>query len=194
MPSFNLLAPYGSTRIPPPSTGSVAPSQYYQPGSQSSAPAGTGFRSRQASTSLSTKLSSNEQPEASGIRLADSSEASFKATSANQPSTNVVATTLVPANTVVNSTGPIQIADSRQPRDLPANIRGMHINEVRDEPAQFFPTVQAIDITQLPPATRSVNVVPVNQAIGTSVAQASYNTRSSSQSTSANAGGWHPRE
>ena len=190
MPSINLLAPYGSTRIPPPGTSSVAPSQYYPRGQQSSgSPVGTGFRERKASTSLSA----NDVSNGSGIRLASGLADTGTVELASHETTTIVPTTLVPSRTVVNSPGPVQIVDSGAPRILPANVRGMHINEVQVEPTRFFPTVQAVDIMELPPASASryANVVPVNQAIGTSVAQAS--TRSQS-TTSGGSGGWQSRD
>jgi hypothetical protein len=52
MPSMNLLAPYGTPRIPPPATGAYgAPKTYYQPpqGPPATAPAvGTGLRSERS--------------------------------------------------------------------------------------------------------------------------------------------------
>ena len=47
MPSFDLLAPYGTSRVPPPGTGSIGTGgNYYTPptGSTTSPPVGTGFR------------------------------------------------------------------------------------------------------------------------------------------------------
>lgn len=193
MPSFNLLAPYGPTRIPPAATSRS--STYYQ-GQQgsSTAPVGTGFRTPKVAASRSTDLSSITSPNSSGAATGDPDNPG-RTILASHETISVVPTTLVPANTVVQSRGPIQIVDAAAPRTLPANVRGMHINEAAAEPNQFFPGVHVIDITQLPPASsvRYANVVPVNQAVGTSVAQASTNLQVSSSGSSTGGTGWHSR-
>jgi len=198
MPSFNLLAPYGPTRIPPAATGSGAPSTYYQPSQQSSSttPVGTGFRAQQASTSLSADAATDRYGVRTASVLSDSGQtarATLETTSVVLPRS--VPTTLVSAGDVVQPRGQLQAVDSAELRNLPANVRGMRVNDATVEPARFFPTLQVVDITQLPPASsiQYANVVPVNQAVGTSVAQAATSSRLSSRS-STGGGGWQPRD
>lgn len=192
MPSFNLLAPYGPTRIPPAATNSGAPSTYYQGRPASSTPpVGTGFRASQSSTSLSADNSAGSF----GVRTVSGFDEPGRVTRATHQATTVVPTTLVPATTVVQSRGPIQFIESGAARTVPANVRGMHINDATVEPSQFYPTVQVIDIAQLPPASsvRYANVVPVNQAVGTSIARNTTSSRLSSRSSSTGGTGWQPR-
>jgi len=195
MPSFNLLAPYGSTRIPPPSTDSVVPDEYYQPGRQSSStvPVGTGFRARQSSTSLSADASSNS----SGIIQVSGSKALEQVTPATHETTTISSATVDPVTAVVDSRGPIRIVESgATPHALPPNVRGMRINEATVEPRRFYPSTKVIDITQLPPTSslRYANVVPVNQALGSSIARASTSSANSSRSASAGGTGWQARK
>ncbi|HJN10450.1 MAG: hypothetical protein QGH33_05280 [Pirellulaceae bacterium] len=193
MPSFNLLAPYGSTRIPPPSTGSVAPDKYYQPGSPSTTPVGTGFRARRSSTSLSADASTNS----SEVATVSGSDASGRATRVTHETTTVSSETVVPVTTVVESRDPIRIVESgTTARSLPPNVRGMQINESTVEPGRFHPASQLIDITQLPPASsvRHANVVPINQAVGSSAARASTSSRNRGRPASADGSGWQSRD
>lgn len=193
MPSFNLLAPYGSTRIPPPSTGNTAPSTYYQPAQQpsSTTPVGTGFRASGKSTSVATE----SVADASEVRTASGSDEPGRIARATHETTAVEPTAVVTAATAVPSRATSQTAGSGASRGLPANIRGMHINEATVEPAPFNPPTQVIDITQLPSASsvRSASVVPINQAVGTSAPPASTSSQRSTGSSSAGGTSWQLR-
>lgn len=141
MPTFNPLAPYGSTRVPPPSTGSLqAPTSYYNPSSQPAsgtvspptltAPPRTGFQaspptgnaSGAAATSSpnqSVTLASHEMPVATAAVVQPSGSVSTSGASSN-------------ANTL--------------------RLRGMPVNDATrpQEPAPFVPSGQMLDISQLP--------------------------------------------
>ncbi len=192
MPSFNLMAPYGSTRIPPPATNSVASDKYYQPSrtTSSTTPVGTGFRARRSSTSLSADTSfktSEVQPLSGSKRLGRASRATHETTSDS-------AAAIVSATATVESGVPIRIVENgTTPQTLPPSVRGMRINEATIEPGRFVPIRQAIDITQLPPASslRYTDNAPVNRAVGTSVARAPVSSRNSSRLSTV--AGWQSR-
>ena len=196
MPSFNLLAPYGSTTIPPPGTGAASPDTYYQPNRQPSStpPVGTGFRAR---GEASSNLSADSSTGAFGVRTASGPDVSGQASRATFQGNLVSPVTLVPSSTVVQTQARSQtVASTSSSRGLPPNVRGMRINEAAAEPARFFPTMQVIDITQLPrtSSVRYANVVPINEAVGTSAGPTSGTSRSSISSSSVAVGGWQRRD
>jgi hypothetical protein len=192
MPSFDLLAPYGSTRIPPPATNSVTMDKYYQPSGQTSttAPIGTGFRARRPSTSLSADSSlktSDVKPVRGSTRLSRATRATHETTDS---------ATLVSASSVVELSEPIRIVErGTTPRTLSPSVRGMRINEATIEPGRFYPTRQAFDITQLPLAStlRYTTTVLDNQAVGSSVTTTSTSSRNSGRSETAAGTGWQSR-
>ncbi len=198
VPKIDVLAPYGATRIPPPSTGIIAPGQYYEQGGDVPAePASkTGFRAPSLSAGQSAAANSNSV--GTGIRTAGAaneggtvSQAVHQTPTAAPASASPVSATpdakSSSSQTAVESSG---AGSTSAPSTLPPNIRGMHINEAPAAPSPTKATVESVDITQLPPATtaRYASVVPRNEAIGTSA------TAATGQSSSASQLGWQTRD
>lgn len=147
MPSFNMLAPYGTTRVPPPATGSFgSPDTYYQPslpptvnttpssavGSGLRAQNNTGNWSAANATSPSTRSRRTGTPtpaDPSTVRLAEFQEPAG----------------LVPAESVIE--------DSRRIRVVDGSVRSSSHDLA--EPRAFAPPSKAIDIMDLPPVVQS---------------------------------------
>jgi len=196
MPSFDLLAPYGKSCVPPPGTGTIGTGgTYYSPPANSTTnpPVGTGFRPATISkpvnkwSSLGDSPESNaagdvaasstrsEPPQARVVNLDDIDVALAR----QQPTSPVLA-----ASRVIEHRGPVRIV---QPSSAAAGngnvLRGLPLNgtSVSRAPRTFVPSGRVADITDAPQAS-SVRTVPAPTRAG--------NTQASSTVAS---DGWQSR-
>lgn len=158
MPSFNPLAPLGTTRVPPPGTGAIgAGGSYYTPPRPSASPAiGTGFRPTPATNkwsnlddprteSLANKdgwsPTRNAPANTSVVKLADVDVALANHEAATRP---------IPAASVIERQGPIRILGATSHPSRPT-LRGMPVNDVTtaSEPRTFLPAGRVVDISEL---------------------------------------------
>lgn len=199
MPTFNPLAPYGPTRIPPPGTGSYgAADTYYQPGSGASTasePVGTGFRSTTNATAT---------PSAANVANAASNGGAAADDAAMTASHNSSKTQLVPAAAVTRADTPIRVSApaSGSATSMTSKLRGMHVNDATApaEPAPFSPPSGMVDISQLPdastPPTSPVRGQPTPATPPTVPATVSIKTaatRSGTGPSGAVSAGWQTR-
>ena len=152
MPSFNVLAPYGPTRVPPPATGSYGSSgKYNQPPSQP--PAANGFPQGALSPTGSGVIGGGPgtwRP-ANGSLTSAAQSNPLRLASAEQ---RVVT----------------QGTDSAS--ELRSRLGGMHVNDATrsGEPALFQPPSQMIEMSTLPPPAHSAAIPAYesNSAMGVS--------------------------
>jgi hypothetical protein len=165
--SVNWLAPYGTTRVPPPSTGSYGkPNTYYQPQSQASAsvnstsdePIGTGV--------LASNNASAQQP-TPARRDTDESTDRVALTSAQSDTrrNESESVRLASAERLDSDEPPVRIVESTGASSSSASrLKGMRVNDVTRpaEPERFEPSGQLVDISQLPRPTRPVRPAPAS--------------------------------
>jgi hypothetical protein len=201
-PSVNLLAPYGPTRIPPPSTGTYGqPDTYYQPSPQPAAP--------QTQPSVSTSPVSRGrpgQPTLAAVETRTHAEAAqpeeeaarkpsgFRSTSPSDTSR----VRLASAERTYDAEAPLRIVEPRAERSADAiELRGMHVNDATKpaEPGRFVAPARMADISQLPPATRSVSTPAETRLAPKSFPKPKAQpTGSSSGEERTTTGGWRVRE
>ena len=176
MPSFDPLAPYGSTRVPAPGTGSYgSPDTYYQ-GPEATTPVGSGFRAR-------TSATENE----SGVQLASHTEDNASQVGSGVKQASLETARLVPSGSVTES--PIRIVEPAPSESgTRPKLNGMRVKDATRpaEPAAFNPPEEVIDISQLPKPSAST----ANSRV---VVSESVATGSSSSSGSSGTIGWQSR-
>ena len=178
MPSFDLLAPYGTSRVPAPGTGTIGTGgAYYSPANN--APVGTGFRPATI-RKPTNKWSSLGEPtegkvagdadwsptraEPSQPRVVDLDDIDV-ALARQQPTARVI-----PASRVTEHRGPIRIV---QPSSVSGGsgtvLRGLPTSAaVSRSPRTFVPSGQVVDITALPLRASSTRTVPAPTSASTS--------------------------
>ena len=193
MPSFNPLAPLGSTRVPPPGTGTIGTNgNYYTPPTRpTTTPAiGTGFRPSPTTNKWSKLDDPSLQPIASKggwsptrtptsavevVRLKD-----LEVSLANYE----VTTRVVPTATVIERQGPIRIFQSNS-TDHPSRstLRGMPVRAATTIPVprSFVPPAQVVDISEA--ADRGSDRAVSSQS----------NISSAKSDDTASSGGWQSR-
>ncbi|MFV2067779.1 MAG: hypothetical protein ACC645_12465 [Pirellulales bacterium] len=208
IPPVNLLAPYGPTRIPPPPTGSYGrPDAYYQPSTQPAPPAKSSQRTNSGVSSrslsqvergkptrafASSKSGKMETERDGGLRAASSGEAA-------DPRDDTSPVRQASARRVVGSEPPPRIVEPRERRSTDSpELKGMPVNDTTrpEEPERFDPPTKMLDISQLPPATRTVQpsdeTRPVSVRSGTPTAAPARLRQTMSDETPDD--GWKPRE
>lgn len=177
-PSFNILAPYGPSRVPPPSTSGQAPSGTYY---NRAAPSGTTTplvpsttRSPGTSQKTRTRTSTNSSQFASAdswkpLRTKSTADPApvFKGTAGQKAEDQVLPVSY-------NGAGKTEEATANGESTL--RLNGMRITDATSgeslpEPARFVPPMGAIEISQLPPAPNS------SSASGTVVSSAKASDR-----------------
>lgn len=189
-PSFNLMAPYGGTRVPPPGTGSFArPDSYYQPspksglswqsaaGQYASATTPAAAPGKQtlaaapksattAGATVATAVGTTAGGSSGSVRLVSMNEAGLKPAASAAPSAS---------HSSPESSSPIRIVEAPTAKSTagPA-LKGMTVN---DATKAVYPTVSqpqgsiqpqggARDLSQFPPPltpaapARAVSPVP----------------------------------
>lgn len=153
---FNTLAPFGSSRVPPPSTAVGATGAYYnrtatptQPGSTpapAAAPAAGSATGQKASTFNPSSSSASWQvtPKAAGASSPANTPAASSPPSAVSPASYVAAT-----NPTAKAASPATAASGQ------LRLSGMPVNDATssatgNEPAKFVPSGSAVEISQLP--------------------------------------------
>jgi hypothetical protein len=156
MPTIDLLAPYGSPRVPPPGTGTYgSPNSYYQGNSPTTSPAvGNGVRATQGAQwkqpSRRSTASLNSEPRDSGI-----AQTSFE---------SPVSTAPRPGRSVLVGDKP-RITNAPTRRSVGSRLRGMPVSDATGEPGRFDAPDDVRVITNVPEsistrssASRSRNV------------------------------------
>jgi len=157
MPAFNPLAPYGSTRVPPPATGNVnQPNSYYSPTGQPASgqptlttPPRTGYPANPPGNGWSA------QPSPPTTTTASASQTTLPSASVVPAPASGVALASYPAAVVPppekpSSSAPVTM-NSTSSDAAALRLRGMPVNDAtRQEPQPFLPSGQVIDITELP--------------------------------------------
>jgi hypothetical protein len=179
MPSMNVLAPYGTPRVPAPTTGSYGgPSTYYQaPPGTYQAPAGT----YQTPPSTFQTPSVTIPPIGTGVRNPSSLNHSGWTISHGSLDRNVA--TPIPSAKPVGVRGrsvqqanfeqEVALSPSQNSLRSPGDpstprFRGMPVNDATRarEPARFRPPSDAIDISQLPrPGQNGATLVAASSVV-----------------------------
>lgn len=173
---FNTLAPFGASRVPPPSTSVGATGPYYNRTAtpQTAAPAqsnpttapATGPTSRQGTSTSNSSDSWKLAPQTASTGSSAQPPLASSETSAVRPASyaaGAVSTTAAAAT--ASASGPLRLS-------------GMPVNDATgsatgSEPAKFVPSGSAIEISQLPkPIETPAPATAVPVAAGTVVASA----------------------
>jgi hypothetical protein len=190
--SFNTLAPFGSARVPPPSTNHVNASGNYYNGAappQTATPVMPGTKTAPAASppggATSGKMTSSTntdgawQPSGKTASAAGTTNtsAALPAASGVQPAsyqagTNPAKSTSLPA----------------PPSGSALRLSGMPVNDATTsggaaEPARFVPAGAPIEIAQLPPATPAPGTTPTSGTVVASAQASDQPAPASSQST-----------
>jgi len=174
MPKFDLLSPYGTSRVPAPGTGTIGTGgTYYTPPANptTNSPIGTGFRPSPPNSPTKKWSSLGDPPddkvagdvqwsptrtESAPARVVDLDDVDV-ALSRQQSTSRVI-----PASQVFEHRGPIRIA---QPSSTSVGsgtvLRGAPVNNTTASrsPREFVPSGQVVDITELQD-TSSTRTVP----------------------------------
>jgi hypothetical protein len=132
-PSFNLMSPYGGTRVPPPGTGSFArPDSYYQPSPKS----GLSWQSEsgQYASAKSSAAAPAQQTLAAAPKAgttAGGSSGSVRLVSMNDAGLNPAAPTTQPANFLgSDSSSQIRIVEAPKAKTSASpTLKGMTVND-----------------------------------------------------------------
>jgi hypothetical protein len=172
--SFNTLAPFGSARVPPPSTNAVNASGNYYNGAappQTATPAMPGAKTAPAAS----------QPGGATSGKMTSSTNNNGTVGVWQPSANTAsAAGTANASTAAAGVQPASFQAGTNAANNASSLRlsGMPVNDATTsgaaEPARFVPTGAPIEIAQLPPAPSTPVSTP---ASGTVVASAQASTQ-----------------
>ncbi|MBP89848.1 MAG: hypothetical protein CMJ64_24605 [Planctomycetaceae bacterium] len=162
MPSFDLLAPYGTSRVPPPGTGTIGTGgTYYTPPSgqtTSPPPVGTGFRLAPPGRTINKWSNLGEPTEskvAADVEWAPTRSLTSQASvvdldvalAKQQPTSRVIA-----ASQLTEHRGPIRIVQPSSVSGNPTALRGLPVigTGVSRAPRSFVPSGRVVDITELP--------------------------------------------
>jgi hypothetical protein len=169
--SFNTLAPFGSSRVPPPSTNHFnASSPYYNRNAapQTATPTGPG----------SMPAASQSGGETSGQVMSNTSASNSAATWVS-PLRQAVAEGIRPALDASTQSSGIQAVSYQDIASSGSSLRlkGMRVNDATNsgaisEPARFVPAGATVEIAQLPPAPAGSTTAPASTTVVAS-AQAS---------------------
>ena len=178
MPSFNVFAPYGPGRVPPPCTGSYgAPANYYRPGAaavtDSAAHLAQNAQTSPATQDGWTKSTSLQQASQDGVT-------SDKSATLPSPSFGA---SIASAS---DSSGPIRIVESPSgSARTPLALNGMPAHDLtRNEPGRFTPSPDARAIalaTQTPAET--VAAATLTSVPAPAAATVSFSSAAPPQST-----------
>lgn len=159
-PSFDMLAPYGSPTVPPPRTGAVGTGgTYYAPAAPNAQPSATNPSNTTSPAVLpSVAAPSSAQPVAPPVShmggstdalsdtATDVAHASYEPGSTSRA--NSLATTVTDDVLPPSPTPPVSDSSSA------LQLNGMRVNDATrlDEPKQFSPPSEPINIANLPSA------------------------------------------
>jgi hypothetical protein len=181
--SMNFLAPYGTTRVPPPSTGSYRqPDTYYQPGGGSGSAGGAVGSGLSQSTREADSDSEDKVRFGGGVTenpIAAGANPNRTATISPIEDSNV---RLASATQPASAEPPVRILESEAAStDLRSRLKGMPVNDMtqppaRAEPAPFVPNDSARDLSEFPrpPASATQPSVPLRTIEESSTQEASH--------------------
>jgi hypothetical protein len=173
--SLNMLSPYGTNRVPAPSTGSYSrPDTYYQPGGRSNSTGGAVGSGISRSTLENESGGTRDKVRFSGGLTKNPMAANRSDTSASTSAADLSAgdsgVRFASATQPVSSEAPIRIVDSQSTAtDLKVRLKGMPVNDVTqppetaEEPAAFVPEESVRDLSEFPrpPASANPPAVPL---------------------------------
>jgi hypothetical protein len=194
---FNTLAPFGSARVPPPSTNHVnAPGNYYNGAAppQTATPAVPGATpapaAAQPAAAASGKMSSNTNPTGTNVAWQPSGKTASMAGTTNPSAAASLVTGVQPVSYQADANGTKNAASATPASGSALRLSGMPVNDATAssaaaEPARFVPAGSPIEIAQLPQPPTAPGTTPPT---GTVVASAQASDQpapasASSQST-----------
>jgi hypothetical protein len=203
--SWNFFAPYGATRVPPPSTGAYTrPDTYYQPSTvQPGAPANQRTElSKSGDSALASDTQGSRTTPASPIGAFVSRDVRQASDDRVFRSADGTKVKLASSSRAVASEAPIRIVESEKSESSGRlELKGMPINDATRpageiaasaEPGPFQPPNDATDMSQLPKPTMSQRSATGNSATLEPPSATSSSTKGDRSSSEPSAS-WHGR-
>jgi hypothetical protein len=158
---FNTLAPFGASRVPPPSTTVGATGAYYNrtatpqtatPAPPNSAPAPA---TAPAAGSATGQKASSFNPGSSSASWQVTPKTASASSAAQTPSASSPASAVSPASYTAGTNSTTKAASATTPASGQLRLSGMPVNDATNsatgsEPAKFVPSGSAVEISQLP--------------------------------------------
>jgi hypothetical protein len=184
--SFNTLAPFGSARVPPPSTNAVNASGNYYNGAappQTATPVMPGAKTAPAASqpggATSGKMTSSTNANGTDGAWQPPAKTANAAGTTNTSAAPPAASGVQPASYQAGTNATKSTSLPAPPSGSSLRLSGMPVNDATasgaaPEPARFVPAGAPTEIAQLPPAAPALGAAPTS---GTVVASAQASTQ-----------------